>query len=333
MKRFSVARVCSIFVLVFVLALIPGHSSSAATPERVQNFRLVYNGNKSAVLAWDKAKNASYYLLYQYDAGTGAYKRIGRTSARTYQVKRLKVGQIYRYAVQSVFSKKGRTVKADYSDLLEVEGRRVDLGNIHGRRWSVKTTKSLTAKDIKTGKTVHVKKGANAVASSKKESTVTLFLKNGAKIRVKKRNLRYDNLAQGESYTLYSKEQAEAYVNQKGYSSSTDWLVWISQYTGSVHVFKGARGQWQRKRIAKCVVGKDGHTVPGVFRMLRRFTTHGKPAIYFTWNPVKQWGEAIHCLIDSNSWGAFSNGCIRLADSDLYYIVKHCPMGTTVVSF
>ena len=331
MKRFLIARVCSIFVLVFVLALIPGHSSSAATPERVQNFRLVYNGNKSAVLAWNKAKNASYYLLYQYNAQTGEYKKIGKTSACTYQVKRLKVGQIYQYAVQSVFSKKKKTVKADYSDLVAVEGRRVELGNIHGRRWSVITNKSFTAKDTKTGETVRVKKGTTAVASAK-GSTVSLVLKNGAKVKAKKKNLKYDNLALADSYDLYSQEQAEGFVNQKGYSSKTDWLIWISQYTGSVHVFKGAQGQWQRKRVAKCVVGKDGHTVTGVYRLLRHFTTHGKPAVYFTWNNVKQWGESIHCRIDSNTWGAFSSGCIRLGDSDLNYLIKHCPLGTTVVS-
>lgn len=329
MKRFSFARICSILFVVVVLALVPAQSSFAAQPAKVKNFRLVCNGNKSAFLAWDKAKNASYYLIYSYDAASGKYTKIAKTTARSYQVKKLKDGQTYQFVIQSVNARKKKTTMSAYSAPLTVVGRTISL-NVHGRRWSVRSKRAITGKDLNTKKSVKIKKGMTGTTSGKK--TIVTF-KNGAKIKVKKRDIKYVNLAVHKSYDLYTQEQAEAFVNAKGYSSKTKWLVWISQYTGSVHVFKGSRGSWKRMRIAKCVIGKSGHTVPGVFKMIRRSSTHGKPQIYFTWNPAKQWGESIHCRIDKNTHGAYSSGCIRLGDKDLSYVVKHCPMGTTVVSY
>lgn len=334
MKRFSLAQLCGMFALVLFLALVPGRTASAAKPEKVKNFQLAYNSNRSAFLTWDKAKNASYYLLCQYDPETGAYAEIAKTSSCSYEAKQLKVGEIYQFAVQSVYAKKGKTVKAAYSDLLEVEGKRIRLGRVHGRHWAVVTKRKITGKDTKTGKTVHVKKGtAGAATSSSGSAKTTLILENGTRIQVKRKDLKYGNLYLTKSYKYYSQAEAEAFVNQKGYYSPTKWLVWVSQYTASVHVFKGSQGHWKRKLVAECVIGQDGHTVPGVFHMLRHSTTRGKPLVYFSWNPAKEWGLAIHCRIDSNTRGAFSSGCVRLGDSDLYYVINHCPIGTTVVSY
>lgn len=329
MKRFSFARICSILFVVVVLALVPAGSSSAAQPAKVKNFRLVCNGNKSAFLAWDKAKNASYYLIYSYDAASGKYTKLEKTTARSCQVKKLKDGQTYQLVIQSVNTHKKKTTKSAYSAPLTVVGRTIKL-NVHGRRWSVRTKREITGKDLDTKKTVKIKKGMTGTTAGKK---TTVKFKNGAKIKVKKRDVTYTNLAVYKSYDYYTQEQAEAFVNTKGYSSKTKWLVWISQYTGSVHIFKGARGSWKRMRIAKCVIGKGGKTSLGVFRMLRRSSTHGKPQIYFSWNSAKQWGQSFHCRIDKNTHGAYSSGCIRLGDKDLNYLVKHCPMGTTVVSY
>ena len=65
MRRVSFVRACSFFLLILTLSLAPAHHSSAAvTPAKVKNFRLICRGDKTAFLAWDKAKNASYYLVY-----------------------------------------------------------------------------------------------------------------------------------------------------------------------------------------------------------------------------------------------------------------------------
>lgn len=333
MKRFSIARICSILLAVFVLTLVPAQSSSAAKPAQVKNFRLICNGNKSAFLAWDKAKNASYYLIFDYDPVSGSYKRLAKTSARNCEVKKLTVGKIYHLVIQSVNSRKGKTTKSAYSKILEVEGKEINVKGVHGRRYSVKIKKTFWTKDLRTGKRVKVKKGTSGITPAYMKKMHVVKLKNGVKIKVNRNKLKYNNLYLSKSYKLYTKAQAEAFINQKGYSSRTKWLIWVNHYTASVHIFKGSKGQWKRQRIAKCVVGESGRTSLGVFRLLKRASRSGKPQLYFTWNPAKDWGQSIHCRIDQHTRGAYSDGCIRLGDSDLYYLAKHCALGTTVVSY
>ena len=147
-------------------------------------------------------------------------------------------------------------------------------------------------------------------------------------------------LAMAVSYDYYSTRVKEQYVNtrridgQLYYSSNTNWMIWISQYTGCVTVFQGSTGKWKAVREKPCVFGADGHTPPGKFSILAypRETVNGRPVIYFTWNEAKYWGNAFHCRVDGNTWGPYSHGCVRLADSDLYFIANNCPVGTTVIS-
>lgn len=82
-----------------------------------------------------------------------------------------------------------------------------------------------------------------------------------------------------------------------------------------------------------CVIGKDGKTSTGTFRLCRKDYAYGGVRIYFTWNEQKQWGNSFHRRVDGHTRGAYSHGCVRLSDADLSYINNTCPMGTTVVSY
>ena len=73
----------------------------------------------------------------------------------------------------------------------------------------------------------------------------------------------------------YSKKLKENYVNQSGYSSPTKYLIWVSQYTLSVNVFKGQQGSWKLVRRMPCVIGKDGKTSTGTFRLCRKDYAYG----------------------------------------------------------
>ena len=113
----------------------------------------------------------------------------------------------------------------------------------------------------------------------------------------------------------------------------TKYLIWVSQYTLSVNVFKGQQGSWKLVRRMPCVIGKDGKTSTGTFRLCRKDYAYGGVRIYFTWNEQKQWGNSFHRRVDGHTRGAYSHGCVRLSDADLSYINNTCPMGTTVVSY
>lgn len=43
----------------------------------------------------------------------------------------------------------------------------------------------------------------------------------------------------------YSTEVKTAFVNYKGYSSKTKYLIWISHYTQQVSIFEGSKGKWR----------------------------------------------------------------------------------------
>ena len=106
----------------------------------------------------------------------------------------------------------------------------------------------------------------------------------------------------------------------------------MSQYTLSVNVFKGSQGKWKLVRTMPCIIGKDGKTPTGVFKLRFRDYAYGGVRVYFTWNPQKQWGNSFHRRVDGNTRGALSHGCVRLSDGDLSFI-NNCGFGTTVVSY
>lgn len=314
---------------VFLLALMPSKISSAAAPKTVKNFRLICYGNKVVFLGWDDVKQADAYNVYSYDAQSNSYTLLGRTKESSFKAKGLVPKKKYQFVVRTV--RKG--VESADSKPVKATAKRINVKDIHGRYWIARAKSAMTVK-LTNGKKVKLKKGQTVYTTAATNIRIRAFLKNGKRFYIKGSKLKYVDLTVTKSYKFYSKEQAEAFVNSKGYTSQTKWLIWISQYTSSVHIFSGSKGKWKRQRIGPCVFGKLGHTTPGEFKLLDcdMHGRNGKPELHFSWNPVKNWGHAFHCRIDRHTSGPYSDGCVRLGDSDLYYLASHCPIGTKVVS-
>lgn len=141
----------------------------------------------------------------------------------------------------------------------------------------------------------------------------------------------------------YSKATMEGFVNQKGYSSSTGYLLWVNLKTQTVNVFTGSKGNWSLYRSFPCCSGKPSQpTVIGTFQVQYK---HGE------WNfgsyKVKYVtgfyeGYAFHSrtyspdytkMLDPTLGYPASAGCLRMADSDCKYICDYIPYGTTVVVY
>lgn len=201
------------------------------------------------------------------------------------------------------------------------------------RRFNVSFKQTVTTKVLGTKKKITVKKGTKAVANGH-GSTVVCTLSKNKQVKVSVKKLHYNGLKTTKK--TYSRSVKENYVNKKGYSSKTKYLIWINQTTCNTTIFKGSKGKWKMVRSMKCVVGKGssagGFTTTGTFKLCRRDRAYGMPRIYFTWNKSKGWGNSFHRRINSVSWGAASHGCVRLGDADLTYLAGHCALGTTVVS-
>ncbi len=305
---------------------------SMLTPAKVKNLRVGSYGNKTAYLKWNEAKNATGYAIYRYDASTEEYKRIAKTTDTTYLAKNLKVGTTYKFKVRAYRKVQGQTKYGDYSETVSAKGKKVDISNIKGRLFSAVMKTNGKAKVASTGKTITIAAGTKIAATSQSQAEITAYLmKDGTKIKIKGSYLSTGNLH--TSKKSYTKSQKEAFVNVKGYSSPSKYLIWINQYTLTLTIFKGSKGEWKQVMTDSCVVGAYGHTGVGVYSIKKKTTHYGGPCIFFTWSTRLNSGNAFHKRIDANTQAPVSGGCVRLADGILNFMNANCPIGTTVVSY
>lgn len=141
----------------------------------------------------------------------------------------------------------------------------------------------------------------------------------------------------------YEDYEKEIFVNNMGYSSKTDYLVWINIRYQKVNVFVGSEGNWDLVRVAPCATGKS--TTPtnlGVFEYYRRDavwdfgTYYVKPALRFN-----DTGEAMHSrpkrpngsILESYMGTPVSHGCVRMLDEDIWWLSDNLPLHSTVVVY
>lgn len=143
----------------------------------------------------------------------------------------------------------------------------------------------------------------------------------------------------------YSDGLKESYVNSKGYSSSTKYLVWVSRQNQKVYVFTGSKGKWKISKTYICGTGKLSTPTPtGVTYITYReagwnhSTYSCKPVVRFYPNT----GYAFHSrlyypnykgLKDPSIGWPVSAGCVRMLDTDITYLYKNVPDKSTVVIY
>ena len=141
----------------------------------------------------------------------------------------------------------------------------------------------------------------------------------------------------------YTDEVMEAFVNQKGYSSSTKYLVWVSLKTQTVNVFTGGKGNWTLTKSMPCASGKNSTpTVTGEFTVKSHAWEWNFGTYKVRYVTVFYEGYAFHSriyktdyssLLDDTIGTPASDGCLRMLDDDCYYIFDQIPTGTRVVVY
>lgn len=314
--------------------------SAKTTVSAPANFRVQSQGDLNATLRWTKRSGLSGYALYLYDQTTKSYKFVKRISKSSYtcKVSNLTEGKKYRYRLRAYKKVNGKIVYSSGSDVV-FTGKKLteNIKAIRRPYYTVKTKKKVTVKDLTAKKNVTLAKGTKLSVTSKNGKTVTGYLKNGHKITIKRSYLKYTGL-DSSSKKDYSKSLKEAFVNQKMYASSTNWLIWVSESTFKVNVYKGSKGKWKLQQSFPCCIGKwSTRTASGVKRILGYGQPkYGGPTIVFSTGdgtPEVPEGCAFHGLVDSNISKAVSNGCVRLRHDALMYIYNNCKIGTRVVIY
>ncbi len=304
-------------------------------PAQPTNFAVNMYGDGSVTLKWSTAKNATGYNLYKYDSAKKAYVKYKSTKEKNIKISGLKDGTDYKFKLTSYRKVNGKIIESAFSSVLTVEGKEFSeaVKSVHGRRHKATLKTATTVTIAKTKQKVKLKKGQSITTSSRSASTVTGYLTDGRSFKISGNKLKYSNLTVAK--TNYTQKVKEAFVNARGYSSRTNYLIWISQYTANVTIFKGSKGNWKMVRSMPCVIGRQGKTPQGIFRLdpRSRDYAYGGVRVYFTWNNQKLWGNSFHMRTSGTTRGAESSGCIRLGSADLNYLASNCGAGTTVVSY
>lgn len=215
-------------------------------------------------------------------------------------------------------------------------------------KFTLKTNKKLTSHDGK-NKTYTFKKGQTLTASGFGGGKFKFYYTIGGKeyyfycnaISAKNCSAIYKKTGN------YSVTAAENYVNEKGFSSSTKYLMWTSLYCQHTYVFQGSKGNWKCIRhfevgsgaaYAASPSGEDKYLISGPgteAKPGKKYSRKGHGRRYY-WNPYSSW-NSYHSVkmsakgkpLQTLGYPA-SKGCIRCSLDDAKYIYG-LPRNTRVV--
>ena len=315
-------------------------------PKTPTTFTLSSKGDRSITLKWSGASKCSGgYIIQLYNEDTKTfenYKTISSKSTKKITFSNLIDNTTYQFRIIGVRKVAGKVLYGTPSKIVSVTATAFsdEVKSVRTARYKAVTKKSVKVKVSSTKKYITLNKGVSLTTSGKK-GTTTGYLKDGTKISISTSALRFKGW-DCSTKNDYSKSTKEKYINAKGYSSKTNYLIWISQYKLKVNVYKGSRGKWKLQKEFPCVIGAwNARTASGLHKILKsvRYGEHGGPYMHFSSgaskggtaaNPI---GCAFHNQVDSTMSKAASHGCCRLRLNDLIWLYNHCKVGTTVLVY
>lgn len=304
------------------------------------------SGNK---LTWKSSGKVTGFIVYSYDYDKGKYVKLATVkNATSYVHTAAKSTERYKYAVKAYRSEGSCYLESGLAEKLVFGKKLISSTNstIHPLYYTAYLKKKIgmfkTQWETSSSKYIRVmKKGTKVTVIRLHPSKPKIRLADGTEGYTYRGALRLSS----ELYTSkqYTKQQAECFVNQRGYSSSTKYLVWVATYPQRVYVFKGSKGNWTLVRSGQCATGAiTTPDYPGEKKITakRRWHYYGKR--FYQYLSVMNDGNTIHTrpayrssgkYVDSRLGRPLSHGCIRVTDSDGAYIYNYCVKGTKVVVY
>ncbi len=129
------------------------------------------------------------------------------------------------------------------------------------------------------------------------------------------------------------------YVNSKGLSSQTDYLIWVSKSDYTVRVYLGSQGNWNEIKSFTCAIGAPKTpTCEGTYRYYQSQPKWDYGSYYV--GPIMRFngGYAIHSTLmyysgvpkDNRVGMKLSLGCVRLRPEDINWLFYYVPLYTTI---
>ena len=135
------------------------------------------------------------------------------------------------------------------------------------------------------------------------------------------------------------------FVNNRGYSSNTQYLVWANLATQKVNVFQGSKGKWKLIKVFRCASGARATPTPQGVTYVTYKQTKWKTDSYVC-KPIVRFypntGYAFHSVLykpdesgikDGSIGFPVSHGCLRMKPSSIQWIYDNIPTKTTVVIY
>ena len=297
--------------------------------------------NLGAIIHWEKVDEATSYEIWRcYNNYNDTWTKIEDVDADTLKYKDtgLKLNKRYYYKIKAVREVNGTVLISDFSNRVQVTVKKYLTNSTFRMGYNTGTVKRNSAKYQKDSATktidkTKLKKGTKVTILSRKavgkHSMANVKTSSGATYWIKSCNISYN-----APYTTmdYTKDVKEDWVNSRGYSSSTKYLLVISHYTQKVYLYTGSQGNWKLNKTFKCVTGKSSTRTPqGQFKIYKK-ASRGSCYKYVSYFRNK---NSFHTRpYGTKTMGRpASNGCIRLYDNDAKFIYKSIPKNTKVVSF
>lgn len=315
-------------------------SPKPTAPSTPKNFTMKSRGNLSITLRWSRVSKSNGYVIEQYYADTNEWntvKTISSSSTKEVTLRNLSANVSYQFRIRSFRKVNGTVLYSSPSQTETVSAVKYSsaVSEVRAPYYVGKAKSKITTRNTSTGATIVIHAGEKVTLKSKQGTYVNGYTKSKEPFRIKRSLIKYTGLdSRSSDYTTSVKEQ---FVNSKGLSSKSKYLIWVSQYTYRINIFKGSRGKWKLEKSYPCIVGSwNARTSPGIRRILKKQAhgQYGGPVITFTAGPTgtssNPVGNAFHHYVDGSRTGAKSHGCVRVSISALNFIYRNCPVGTTV---
>ena len=297
-----------------------------------------YPGNGSVTLKWTPVENATQYNIFRYNTSKKKWDKIGTSATNTFRNSGLKVTKQMQYRVSATCVAGSKSVTGGVSSI--VKGECVRGLFIQ----AVTKSKSPLYKTSKNKpKAGSIAKGKTIVGLYPKSGKWGFITSNGSTRYVTAKRLKIKKTYyQSGAYTDITKEN---YVNEGGYSSGSQYLIWLSHYSQRVYVFTGSKGKWKIYKTMPCATGRvDIRYTPtprGTFKVGKKERTVKRKTHYCDYWTHFKGNTSFHTRTKKYSGGyknaamgkPASAGCVRMYDDDAKWIYQNIPTGTTVVSY
>lgn len=140
----------------------------------------------------------------------------------------------------------------------------------------------------------------------------------------------------------YSEGTKCGFVNLRGYSSPTGYLIWVSRYTQKVIIYTGYKGNWNILKTYPCASGSVyTPTTEGIYDIYDKTWMWDFHSYMVTNVSLFNGGMAFHSYLlnydGSDYYNALgrpmSHGCVRMNPADAAFIYNSIPKQTTVIVY